>query len=275
MPLKQAAIIPHPPILIPSIGKENLPLLKQTNSSYNKLKESLIENKIETIVIITSHGQVGTQVFNVNEEKNFEINFEEFGDYTTKMEIEGDKILARLIKEGFSAHGLVNLIKEKKLDHGAGVPIYSLLKDLKHIKIIPIYISNLSLREHFYFGKKLKAIIEKCNKKTAVLASGDLSHTINEKAPAPYSPKASRFDKKLIEYISDNKLADILNLKQELIDEVKPCGLKSIAILLGILKGINYEIESQTYEAPFGVGYLSMQISIRTCGHAKHANMRA
>lgn len=263
MPLKQAAIIPHPPILIPSIGKENLSLLKQTNSSYNKLKDSLIENKIETIVMITPHGQVDEEVFNVNEEKNFEINFEEFGDYTAKIETPGDQDLAQLIKEGFSAHNKVNLIKNKKLDHGNGVPIYSLLQNLKNIKIVPVYISGLSLREHFYFGKKLKTIIEKYDKKTAVIASGDLSHTLNQKAPAPYSPKASRFDQKLIKYIQDNKIADILNLREELIDEVKPCGLKSIAILLGVLKGSNYEIENQTYEAPFGVGYLSMQMNIK------------
>jgi len=49
MPLEQAAIVPHPPILIPSIGKENQSLLSKTITSYSKLEESLKNNKIETL----------------------------------------------------------------------------------------------------------------------------------------------------------------------------------------------------------------------------------
>jgi aromatic ring-opening dioxygenase LigB subunit len=262
MPLSQAAIVPHPPILIPNIGKENLTLLAKTTTSYRKLKEAFKANKIETIIIISSHGPAMPNVFSVNEGRDFEINFEEFGDYSTKINAQADIDLVREFKEGFSAYRKVQFVNEPKLDYGSGVPICSLLTELEKIKIVPVHISDLSLREHFVFGKKIKTIIDKSKKKIAVLASGDLSHTLTKKSPAPYSPKAVRFDQKLVEYIQNKKIGDILDLKEELISEVKPCGLKPIVILLGILKGVNYEIENLTYEAPFGVGYLTMQIEI-------------
>lgn len=262
MPLEQVAIVPHPPLLIPSIGKENLTLLDKTTTSYNKLKDSLGQNKIETLLIITSHGEIHPDYFSINEAGELEINFHEFGDYSTKASFRSDKRLIQELKEGFSPYQKVRFVNSPRLDHGSSVPICSLCQEFPEIKVVPIYISGLGPREHFNFGKKLKTIIDKEKKHIAVIASGDLSHALTKKAPAPYSSRAARFDQKLIEYIQDRKIGDILNLKKELINEVKPCGLKSIIILLGILKGVDYEIENLTYEAPFGVGYLTMQMKI-------------
>jgi len=263
MSLNQLAIVPHPPLLISSIGKDNIILLKKTLSSYKKLEEKLKEEKIDTIIVISSHGKINSDFFSISESDNYKINFEEFGDYTAKLEIKSDKELIDIIKNGFSTQKEIKILHEEKLDHGNGVPITLLCNELRDIKIVPIHISGLSLREHFYFGKKLKTLIEQYKKRVAVIASGDLSHTLDKKAPAGYSARASRFDQKIIEYIQNNKVADILNLKKELIEEVKPCGISSITILLGVLKGVNYEITNTTYEAPFGVGYLSMKIDIK------------
>ena len=66
MPIKLAAIVPHPPVLIPSIGKENLLQLEKTRSSYTKIGEALAEEKIETIILISSHGPADGKNFNIN-----------------------------------------------------------------------------------------------------------------------------------------------------------------------------------------------------------------
>ncbi len=262
MPLSQAAIVPHPPLLIPSIGKDNLTLLPKTIASYGKLKKALKQNRIKNIFLISSHGQINPNAFNINEAEIFEINFEEFGDYSTKMSAKGNKEFVKDFKKKFFADRTVQFINLPKLDHGNCVPICYLCQEIPEIKVTPLYVSGLSLKEHFNFGKKLKTIIEKRKEKIAIIASGDLSHALTKKAPAGYSPKAARFDQKLIECIQNKKIGDIINLKEELIDEVRPCGLKSIVTLLGVLKGSNYEMENLTYEAPFGVGYLMMQMNI-------------
>jgi len=50
---------------------------------------------------------------------------------------------------------------------------------------------------------------------------------------------------------------EIIKFNHSLVADAGECGLKSIVILLGILEGIKYEPELLSYEAPFGVGYLT------------------
>ncbi|MDD4902492.1 MAG: AmmeMemoRadiSam system protein B [Patescibacteria group bacterium] len=258
MSLRLAAIVPHPPLLIPSIGKENILRLEKTKNSYSKIEEALTAEKIETIVIISSHGLVRENVWSINLAVDFAINFEEFGDFSTKLKVGGDLELAQSIRESLIENDRVQAISQPILDHGCGVPLYSLLLNQKNIEIVPLYISGQSLTEHFNLGKMIGAPIKKGQKKIAVLASGDLAHTLEKKSPAGFSPRAVKFDQKIIELLQNKAIEEFLKLDEKLIAETKPCGLKAIALLWGILGANGYEIDSTDYESPFGVGYLSM-----------------
>jgi aromatic ring-opening dioxygenase LigB subunit len=268
MAFKLAAIVPHPPILIPGIGKENLLRLEKTRNIYNQIEEEIRAEKIDTIIIISSHGPIRPAVFGINISTEFEINFEEFGDFSTKMSINGDSELAQNIREFLIEKPEVQAISQPVLDHGCGVPLYSLLFNYfdknssgglgKNIEIVPIYASNAGLKEHFELGKLIRGQIEKGRKKIAILASGDLSHTVTKNSPAGYSARGAKFDQRLIECLQEKKIEDILNFDDSLIAEVKPCGLKAIAMLLGALNGTGYDILSTSYEPPFGVGHLTM-----------------
>jgi len=258
MPIIFSAIVPHPPILIPAIGKENLNQIKKTESSYQKLEQDLYASEPDSIIIISPHGLIQADAFTMNLSPEFKINFESFGDFTTKLKFVGDIGLTYKIKENLETKAPLQLITEEILDHGSGVPLYLLAKNLKTVKIIPLYYSGLDLKAHFQFGQLLKREFLVNKQRIAVIASGDLSHRLTKGAPAGYSPKAAKFDKKLIEYLKNEKTQDILNLNEALIIEAGECGLKSIAILLGILEGMKYSPEMLSYEAPFGVGYLTM-----------------
>ncbi|MDD5527714.1 MAG: AmmeMemoRadiSam system protein B [Patescibacteria group bacterium] len=258
MSLKLAAIVPHPPILIPSIGKENILRLEKTKNSYSKIEEYLAAEKIETIVIVSSHGPIRPDTWSINLAPEFEINFEEFGDFSAKLNLGGDLELAQNIREKLIEHHQVQAISQPTLDHGCGVPLYSLLANQKNIEVVPLYIAHAGLLANFNLGKIIGAQIEKGRKKIAVLASGDLSHTLEKKSPAGFSPRAAKFDQRIIELLQNKSVIDFLNLDENLIAEAKPCGLSAIAMLLGILGNTGYDIASTAYESPFGVGYLSM-----------------
>lgn len=270
MSLKLAAIVPHPPILIPSIGKENLLRLEKTKNAYSRVEEALGAEKIETIIIISSHGPIRPGIFSINACDEFEINFEEFGDFSTKMKLGGDLELAQNIREALIERPEIRIINQPILDHGCGVPLYSLLFNnqdkilpdelKKNIEIVPIYVSGAGLKEHFEFGKLIADQIEKGRKKIAVFASGDLSHAITKNSPAGYSPRGAKFDQRLIECLQEKKFEEILNFDSDFITEAKPCGLKAITMLLGILENSGYDIQSTSYESPFGVGHLTILI---------------
>lgn len=262
MPIVFSAITPHPPILIPAIGKENLTRLKATQKAIKKLEQDLYSCQPDTILIISPHGQIQPDAFTMNLSPNFEANFELFGDFSSKMYFSGDIGLAYKIRERMETRAPLQLVSDIHLDHGSSVPLYLLTQNLKNIKIIPLYYSGLDLAAHFKFGQLLKRELLVNKERVAIIASGDLSHRLTKNAPAGYSPKGKKFDRKLTEYLTRHKTKDILKMNHHFIEDAGECGLKSIVILLGILDGINYQAQMLSYEAPFGVGYLVMKFKL-------------
>lgn len=258
MSLIHSVITPHSPLLIPAIGKNNTELLKKTINSFTKIEEELIKEEIETLVIISSHNSFKEETLAINLSPEFEINFEEFGDFATKKSIPGDVLLAHKIKKYLLPDFKVRLINKPGLNHGVGVPLYLLGENLKNIKIVPIYCPETDLATHFAVGENIQKTIIKSNKKIAVLASGDLSHTLSQSAPGGYSPKAAGFDQKIIDYLQNKKNQNLIELNPELIEEVQTEGIKCFCLLAGILNKINYSPKLLSYEHPFGVGYLTM-----------------
>ena len=107
--------------------------------------------------------------------------------------------------------------------------------------------------------KTLFEIISKDSKKTAVIASGDLSHKLLEKSPAGYFKQAMEFEQKLIDLLNKNQHDEILRLDKIIVKESADCGFRSILILLGILNGMNVKFNMLSYEYPFGTGYLTAE----------------
>ncbi|MBI5765815.1 AmmeMemoRadiSam system protein B [Candidatus Falkowbacteria bacterium] len=256
MSLVFAAITPHPPILIPTIGKEELEKITNTKKALETMEQDLYAAKPDILIIISPHGEIQADAFTINLCGEFEINFENFGDFSTKINIKGDMVLLTDGKEKLSDKFPLNVISEAKLDHGVGIPFFYLGQHLKNIGLIPIYFSLLDNQTHLEFGKSLKELIMSSDKRIAVIASGDLSHCLTENAPLPFNPEGKNFDEKLIELLKNRDAQGIVNLDPKLIDNAAECGLRSFIIMLGILNNINYQTEILSYEAPFGVGYL-------------------
>ncbi len=256
MSLVFSAIVPHPPILIPSIGKGNLEQITKTKEALASLERDLYASKPDILIIISPHGRVNHDHFTINLSDNFEINFEAFGDFATKIKVGGDIPLMTNDRERISSKSPINIISESKLDHGVGIPFYSLGQNILDIKIIPIYFSMLDNQSHLEFGKNLKEIILNTDKRIAVIASGDLSHCLTENAPVKFNPAGKKFDENLIELLKNGDSQGVVNIDKKLIENAAECGLKSIIILLGTLNNINFKTKILNYEAPFGVGYL-------------------
>lgn len=228
-----------------------------------ELEKKIFESGAETIIVISPHGQILPDAFSVNLNPKYEINLEEFGDFGTKTKYKTNTKLAHRIKKLAENQNIpVILNSDQYLDHGSAIPLTCLTKRLDNASLLPIGYSLLDLKTHFNFGDFLKEIILNDDKKIAVIASGDLSHRVTKDAPAGYSPRGKEFDEKLIELITNKNAAGILKMDQTFIEEAGECGLKSIAILLGLLERINYTPEILSYEAPFGVGYLVVNFKL-------------
>ncbi len=247
MSLQIAAISPHPPILIPGVGnEEDLTRIADTTEAMKRLACQFKEKEIETVIIITPHGEDLTKTFNVYKADCFTCSLP-----GALMSFDGDCDLATKI----SRLKEVKMVESGNLDHGSAVPLYFLKEEFSDFKIVPVSLSTKSRKSHFNLGKKLLQTVEDSDKKIAVIASGDLSHKLTPFAPAGFSEAGKEFDRKLVDYIEKDQVKEIIEMDQGLIDQAGQCGYKSILTLLGALKKRDYNVNFLSYEGPFGVGY--------------------
>ncbi len=256
--LNFACIAPHPPIIIPGIGRpEDLKLVSKTIAAMEKLRGDLEKANPDTILIISPHAPTDPNGFLINSEAELKGNFSDFG-LNNLMDFQNDYELMEKIGYVSDAAGIIVHFHESFLDHGALVPLYYLTKNIKP-KLVHCSFSFLDFRTHYRYGEIIRKVIDESDKKIAVVASGDMSHRLSQGAPAGYSPRGREFDEKLIELLSKNDVNGVINMNENLIEEAGECGLRSIIILLGILGG-KYEFNLINYEGPFGVGYLTASL---------------
>lgn len=258
MSLVFAAITPHPPVCLPSIGGNDIAKVQATRAALARLEQDLYIEKPDIIVVISPHGGVFRDVFTLNGHTNFTADFSEFGDMVTTRSWPGATNFASIFYNHNSAKEVpMQLIAEPKLDHGASTPLMFLTDHLPSVKILPVGYSELSPIAHLAFGESLKDAIMESDARIAVIASGDLSHALTTDSPAGFHAAGAEFDRLLIELLQTRNTVGVTQMNPELVKNAAECGYRSTLILLGVLKNINYSFENYSYEAPFGVGYLT------------------
>ncbi len=257
MSLKFAAITPHPPIIVPGVGsRADLAKCQNTTDAMKKLAMNFAATSTQTILIISPHSPVAPSAFAVNASPSLESSLLDFGAAEPHYTLDTDSELASEIISQAKPDLPVTPIESPILDHGVNVPLHFLLAKKPVVKLVSMSFCGLSLSKHYDFGKYLAKIISDLKKEIAVIASGDLSHRLTPEAPAGFSPRGSEFDEKIVAAVKAGDTKSILGIDAQLVNDAGECGLRSIAILLGILGEQARSAKVLSYEGPFGVGYL-------------------
>lgn len=263
MSLVYAAITPHPPLLIPSIGKDVLKKLDKTKAAMEKMEEELYLAKPDVVIILSAHGCYFADAFTINVSPEYHTDLKEFGDLVTKLNFKGEMNLSSAIREKTKEEKIpTTMITEPTLDHGSAIPLFYLTQHLPEVKILPIGFSNLDWKTHLDFGYLIKEKILDSNKRVAVIASGDLSHALTTNSPAGFNPAGTKFDEKIQELLAHKNVSGMLQLEADFVNNASECGFRTFLILMGILKNVDYTYRQHSYEAPFGVGYLTANFII-------------
>jgi MEMO1 family protein len=264
--IRYAAVTPHPPIIVPTIGRSNLNLARKTVNAMKATSEKFRAVKADTVVLISPHGPVQYDKFIINYSSVLRGSLNQFGD-DRKFVFENDRELVdEIVSELRKGHAPVGLARELDLDHGALVPLYYLInpKDVSYNpKLIHMSFSMLPLDFHYRFGEVMGRILQASTKTISLIASGDMSHRVTPDAPAGFSPQGRVFDKQLESLIRQKNIKGILNMDKSLIEEAGECGLRSLVMMLGAISNLRWEIKSLSYEAPFGVGYMVVSLNIK------------
>lgn len=259
------ALMPHPPIMIPEVGKDELEKIAQTVQAAQEVSKIIKENNPQTVVIMTPHGPVFEDAVSISIYPRLRGDLEQFGQPDVSVAFETDGLLAKGILKWSSRLG-INLMEltddvaktyrfKLGLDHGAVVPLYYLHKAGFKGQIVHLSIGLLPYEEMYTFGKAVQNAIAMVDKRVAVIASGDLSHRLTPDAPAGYSPQGQIFDRQLMAALEKVDIKAIFNMDKGLIEDAGECGLRPIAFLMGVLGGLHAEGQVLSYEGPFGVGY--------------------
>ena len=156
----------------------------------------------------------------------------------------------------------MQIYSEIELDHGISVPLFFFLAKKSDLKIVPLSIAELDLKNHFHFGNLLRKKADLSSKKVGIISSLNLSHRHDETFPAGYHPLAKKFDNLVKQELKKKNLKSLLELSPEMIDAAQCCGYPALLVLLGTISEINFQTEILNYETSLGVGHLTVDFVI-------------
>lgn len=258
MSIVGAFIVPHPPLILPEIGRGEEKKIQKTVDAYTKAADRISAMKPDTIIITSPHTTLYADYFHISPGKGAKGDMRRFGANNISIEAEYDHELVQTIsneaqKAGIPAGPLGE--RDKNLDHGTMIPLYFINEAYSGYKLVRIGLSGLTPIEHYRFGKVIAQTLEKLGRQAVFVASGDLSHKLLAEGPYGFAPEGPEFDQKVTEAMGKGDFLSFLEFNPSFCDSAAECGLRSFIIMAGALDGKAIKQELLSYEGTFGVGY--------------------
>ncbi len=258
-------IVPHPPLLIPSIGGRDREKVRSTYLAMEELARRLADLTPSVLVMISPHTPMYRDAFTIKSAPEMSGSFASFGQPRVRITKRNELELVETLLELAQEEGLP-LSKSsaqygrwyeggEELDHGLLVPLYYLDQAFE-TPVISLSISGLSYRDHFRLGNIAARACAELGHKAVFVASGDLSHRLMRGAPAGYSPRGAEFDARIRDIAATGDFDSLMDIPESLVEEAGECGFRSIHAMWGALRNGALRNEVLSYEGPFGVGYL-------------------
>lgn len=254
-----AALMPHPPILIPEIGCGRQKNAEATLLGIKKIIDRLYGDGQQPplipdkLLVLSPHQPYASSMLYANTASAMSGSFGPFGAANVRLSMKNSSdTLSRLVRHIEQFLPVVQQSSEDLTrDHGSLVPLYFFHKAWQ--KLPEIYCFNpigLSLQQAEKLGEILAQYDDGAT--WGFVASGDLSHRLTQDAPGGYDPAGKVFDKAVLGALMQGSTKPLLSLSAQEMHNAGECGCKSVCALLGLT---GEPVEIMSYEGPFGVGY--------------------
>ncbi|MDE6589372.1 MAG: AmmeMemoRadiSam system protein A [Oscillospiraceae bacterium] len=258
MPFVGAIIVPHPPLIIPTVGQGQERQIQATIDAYRTAAKQAADWKPEVLVITSPHTIMYADYFHISPGAGASGNMASFGASQTQMETKYDTELRQeLIRQAEAAGLQAGTLGERDpyLDHGTFLPLYFLQEAGVNCPIVRIGLSGFSPLHHYQLGQCIAKAVDKLGRRAAFIASGDLSHKLKDEGPYGYAPEGPVFDRRITAAMESGDFLQFLTMDPALCDRAAECGLRSFQIMAGALDGLGIESKLLSYEGVTGVGY--------------------
>ncbi len=262
--LVSGGLVPHPPVLVPEVGRERLEDVSATLGALDSLIDVVALEKPDALIMSGPHNQAARlDEVGVIASSNLSGDFSRFGAAGTKIEARGCPEIAAAVLAEFGNAGSKESIAAFEVPDGFLDWDFSVFLSLASRRgfvapVLPLIIAWGNLRDWFEFGGLLRRFLDATfpDLRIGFVASGDLSHATRHGAPAGYHPFGAKFDEMFCDAVISGDLAAILDLPGEDLALARQCGAPGFACAMGFYGEGGARQELLSYEDPFGVGYL-------------------
>ena len=268
MAILGAIAVPHPPLIVPAVGRGDQRHIQATVDAYGRATRDLLALNPDCIVVTSPHAPFFRDGFHVTTDARLDGDMARFRAPEERISAECDVELAREIVRRANDAGIPAVGSDRyhdDMDHGTYVPLYFVREAYRASSpevcgdipcpIVRIGLSQLSSRMHRELGRVIAESAASLGRKVAFIASGDLSHKLLPEGPYGFAPEGPVFDKRIGEIFSSGNLDELYEFDEDFCEAAAECGLRSFQIMVGALDGTPVETAMLSNEGPFGVGY--------------------
>ncbi|MHB8074261.1 AmmeMemoRadiSam system protein A [Desulfosporosinus fructosivorans] len=245
MSLVYSVFVPHPPILVPEIGRGEELKCQASLDAYYEIVNRLVQAEVETVILISPHAQLTQKGITLLTDEVVRGNFAQFGAAQVSLSFASDLVMIDQFQQDLAGVFPV----QGPIDHGALVPLYFLKKAGWNGKVVLL---GMPLERPEEYGVQMGGILDRLPGRHALVASGDMSHRLKEDGPYGLDPAGPECDKFVLQALQKDP-KKIANLPVALVEKAGECGYRSLRMALAAKEGAP---EVLSYEGTFGVGYL-------------------
>ena len=249
-----AALLPHAPILIPSVAGKRMERLQATIAAVREASRRVLATGADTIIVISPHGPRQPDAFGIWSDERLLGTLEPFRAPDQGVSFWNDSVLVAQITRRANERGLpLEAVTDLDLDHGTIVPLWFLAEAGWNNRVVAFSLSldhNLNVVE---LGALIAKAADDIGRRVAFIASGDMSHRLTSRSP--FEAQGSEFDHWLLRTLRRGDHHELLGFNPDLREAAAEDALDSVLVAMGAIGFKAAGSEVLSYEAPFGVGY--------------------
>ena len=251
-------MVPHPPLIVPDVGRGQEQQIAATIRGYQKVAEDIALLSPDTIIVSSPHSVMYADYFHISPGKEATGSFVQFRAPQVKFREQYDTELVNTIcaladERHFPAGTMGE--RDRYLDHGTMVPLYFIRQKYDGFKLVRIGLSGLALSKHYELGLIIKEAVERTGRRVVYVASGDLSHKLQSYGPYGLSPEGPQYDEQIMHVMGTADFGKLLEFDETFCEKAAECGHRSFVIMAGALDGTAVEAKKLSHEDVTGVGY--------------------
>ena len=258
MGIEAAYMVPHPPMIVPEVGRGSEKQIEETTRAYRRVADEIAGIRPDTLIISSPHSVMYADYFHISPGRGAKGSFASFGARSVSFKETYDTELAglvgRLAKERNIPAGPLGE-RDASLDHGTMVPLYFIRQKYQDFRLVRIGLSGLALTEHYRLGQMIREAVQLTGRRAVYVASGDLSHKLQSYGPYGFAEEGPRYDERIMDVCGRAAFGELFDFDETFCEKAAECGHRSFVIMAGAFDRTEVEAKALSHEDVTGVGY--------------------